>query len=597
MRAWITLYKNCYVDSENSKYLMAASGQELFVNYFSSFLFAQYDSSTFKVQNGEFVDLALPAVDGLEEVTYICITVNKTDSDDYLTPIRKYYHVLDFEMKPQGIRYHIAIDLWATWISSATLSDVIITRTNMSKLDFSVGNAWHPEFFTQLDVAPEYTGTSVYQDVEIDSLKIAFGSGNNALEEFAFIAKINVNRTDDDGRTYSFSAYAKMNPDLVSVGKNKVDFQNAARQIFGIYQCNQFSEWWSSAAAEVTELYVIPSAIFYKIYNSEDMVGALAYTTVYFKRIYNETGSQWGWDTYTSSSVGGILFAGGEYVQPIYLSNIAPATGVEFWGKQSSAGYDVFNYDNPQPGQSIGVKGYMLDLPPFVGCVGVEIVWKITSGEFKILMRQGNNETDITNAFKIDGTANTGSLTASQATAKNLADIASVIGGAAQIATVATGNIAGGVSGAATIAGTISSRGAEARNGTYVPGGDAFSTYQDIFDNDGGYLLKIRIPNTQKTGDSTAKKEYIKRYIAQYGASCYIPFYPKNSAYGSYDMKVALRDNAPYVEEGTEGLGYTYARVFACECTVTGVPYDAAKYIQETLRKGIRYVCPEVIPD
>lgn len=174
---------------------------------------------------------------------------------------------------------------------------------------------------------------------------------------------------------------------------------------------------------------------------------------------------------------------------------------------------------------------------------------------FQVIVRQGSQMLDITDAFSVGLTSNDGSLTSSQKIAKGVQGIGNIASGAFQIMKGGAGYITGTLQITSAIANVI-----EQGNAKYSQGGDGVSTFRLLSGNVGDPLY-------------CAKYESIDNEEAHarlFGAT--------------YNQQVASIDSVftfPYLVNGT---AETY---LAATCEIDGICMNARDNIIAQLKEGV----------
>lgn len=452
-------------------------------------------------------------------ITYIAITY-----EGYNT----FYFVDRLKQISGGTRIFIRSDDWANYIGSATIKNITFTRSNKQV------NPVKDELYLT-DNAPQYDGC-------IQQFFTAYGNNTRvflqALKIYATIKHRTISTVKtqiDEIHTYEFDP---LENSLIKV-LTRERLQSAIDNITAIFEDRD-----TKGAAELIHLYLFPGGIIPKV------TRAAAFNTVL------RSGTQ-------------TVVTGTEIDETVILYNIRY--------RNVELGFTP-NYDNTVYIPNLGRKSYFgtkyngIELPPFVGLCGVTFRIETKQDGITFLAVCGADMRDITTAFALTAIANTGTLTSEQLTAKWLGVIAGTASGAFQIAAGGAGVVTGGL----TIANTINSLYTQ-RNGTYLGGGGAMTTFKEIIDNGAGDYLYISVNDpTAGVVTPTAAIEKVKTS----GADCFYKY--ENS-----ETELISIINTNEARQGYLISGTAYP-VIACECTVNGIPYEAAEMIQSLLSGGVR---------
>lgn len=359
--------------------------------------------------NGNVAEVALPAVTDLDDVTYIAWNFGEA---------WRFFFVRSAVYQSGFGVFTLDVDLWATHIWRAQLSNLRVTRSNKN---VGIG------VYDPIPVTSGREFARLGDDLTIDDLSIvyvvAFATGvssiliNNAGTSLGvFVSEINKLFPDvvnEDGTT-------SPNP------MNTID--NAIAAVAGI----------TSAAATIGDLdanvikaYLMPTAY-------------LANKVTEGVPVFNVKAP-----TFQGSLVP--TFEAAPYIFPI--------------------AFDI--PIDPNYKYFVGTKLAGLELARVTGTARVYYNIITKQDGLQVIVQQGDRMRDITDAFEVGLTNNDGNLTASQKIARTLQVVGGAASGAFQIAQGGVGYVTGALSAANSLTGVIVEG-----NARYTQGGDGVNTFR-----------------------------------------------------------------------------------------------------------------------
>ena len=199
----------------------------------------------------------------------------------------------------------------------------------------------------------------------------------------------------------------------------------------------------------------------------------------------------------------------------------------------------------------------------------VEVVYRYiyTTSEVKVLVLQGNNMQEITEAFGVDLTINQGNVTGIKAVAKTMGIFLNTFAG---MYGIATGKPTAAVLGISNLAKSTFNEAADISGGKFVNGGDGYNTFYQIISI--GVNATLHNPYCIVSYESIIDEEANARH---------------NGAY--YNVVVASITNV--FNASLIGVDSTFNDTYVmASLHVDGIPNEASEYIKTRFNNGIYLV-------
>lgn len=476
-------------------------------------------------------------VDIKKQLKYDGLTISYISIDDGKRVT--FYFVDSVTPLPQGYRLYTRLDVWATYISIAMITNVHFTRSNLQ-----VGSG--KEYLYLTDDKTNYdSATRYYQS----------GLGRNLTRKNITVLAVikhkvyqNFSKSIEVIKMYAFDPIdiARREDREELTAQDIYDTVNAVAAIYGISD-----DKGGEGSAEVMHIYLQDSTVFASS-------GLQAFKTV------DKNGGAFeleGWTRRPSINEYNIIVMNeaGDYV----INPAAINYSQNEYIKVNAVGVPLY----------FGTKYNYLKLPPFVLTYSVKIREEITDDKFQVSIIHNNEARDITSAFEVVAVANTASLTSSQSIAKWLGISAQAAGGVFQTVKGGAGLVTGPLSIAAAFTGLVNQNG-----GTVIGSGNGLITFYDIIHTNSGDIWHFARGTRQTDGAAAMKK------IIYYGASCDIQTDSPDNNLLTY-----LKNRPPlYRRIGATTPDGNVLPVIACVAAVDNIPTEAADMIASRLLEGIR---------
>lgn len=491
--------------------------------------------NTFKINDG-FIDIEKKIYDypyqgnNAYKISYLAVRIlNKT----------LFYFVNSVNVMPQRIRLYVELDNWGTYIGGAQINNVRVLRTNQQIAEYN-------EIPYRLPELTHYNNTH-------KRLYSAFGLDNrinrNSLQIYAVIKHktyATFSTAVEDIKIYWFDIR-----DIVGKSESedltRQDIRKACEWVASIYAVN--SAAGGQGDAQLMHMYLYT--------NDLARMPDLSLNNYPFSGVIDAT----------KKDVTGWQLPAKEYILDVVVGNNITYTPIV---PQSSAVRNI---------QALGREVYFgtqqngLKLPSFTGCLGCRFTIQSLEDRMLFKVEANGEERDITEAFEQVAVANTASLTATQATAKALGAMSNIAGGAFQIVKGGSGLVSGSLSIANTFTNLVNKN-----NGTYIGGGSAWLTFENILDNGEGEFLYfvVKDDNTIAPDDAIAN-------LNKFGAECdYMITADKNFFEYINARPLLSRPLEPQLRDNIKML--------QCSCEVSNIPYNAAKEIEAKFNEGVRLI-------
>lgn len=556
MAASLTVFYNYTPNSTRGRYYMPRHAEVDFYEANTKMLGAfiseasqvsKLQSDTYRVYE-EYIDLAQRADLTSMNITYIAIDNGKSIL---------FYFVNSIKPMPQGYRCYISIDYWATYVSIANITKLHFTRSNL-QLARDYENYYSTDEVINHDIShrafyPLREKSGNILSVSRQDVWVVAAIKERSIETS--------NVSIEDVNLYAF------NPQDIAVqnGRTSVtmeDIRQTIEEVFNIYEAKYRGEHTQHPIfpsltnidypAEVTKVYLIPFAAPY----------AAQIESIYYKTFYITSEEKY---------IAGYQFRGGvksfdyRIINNGYKHQYNPAV-------LNTHEENITSVVVPVMGVPLffGTRYNNIKLPPFVLQYSVSVRYNFGKDEMTVTIVQGTEERDITSAFELTGSANTGTLTSQQRAAKWLSVAAQASSGVFQIAKGGAGIVSGGTA----IASAIQQATTNTNGGTVIGTGDAYTTFQQVIETGSGSIICFTYPKY-----SALPVDPIERVIT-YGAYCDIQYFdPEANLLNIIDGLELL-----YLSEDNK----TIYPAFACDATVDNIPADAAEYISNTLKEGVQ---------
>lgn len=482
----------------------------------------------FDLNDGYFdIDDSVLQGDGLYP-TYLSVEFGDK-SDGYAI----FYFVDRVIFTGNGARLYVSVDYWATHIASAAFSDITVLKTNKLLSD----NALNLYTYEQLKSPTEAGQKQFYS-------RRTYGMANLAV--YAVITyKERETATDYIERTILARFNLFVNSAVPSQ-PTRAELLSLIEMASNIYEI-AFDLSASYKSASVSKLYLDINP------NVPIKTGTQVHTL-----LNNGAEKTLACDVISQGYIVENYYIGDrDYLQAYPANATFPVVRIP-----KLTGYKV----------SVGTFGNYLELPPFVGFMGVTFERIFGYDGITYKLSAGGNELDLTPNFQIATTLNRASLTAQEKTQKTLSVMSGVIGAGAQIV---TGGITGAISGTLSLANTFANI---RRNdkGQVLSVGDALLTFAGVI---GFYnipasdiIIGVSVDrlNAQDAPDHTEAINYINAN----GANCSI-------AIETDDLLNKLSEAHPIFN----GQKYGF---YQLNCTVDNIPYDASEAITGEFQQGVK---------
>lgn len=509
--------------------------------------------NTFKINDG-FIDIEKKIYDypyqgnNAYKISYLAVRIlNKT----------LFYFVNSVNVMPQRIRLYIELDNWGTYIGGANIKNVRVVNTN---LQINAGAGTLEPLYKLPDLSNGNQATQKNISAYGDNARLTLG-------DLVIVATIKyvkhstyknmVEVIDNFAFNVRWCAGLQEN-DTVYIG----NIIKALGWVQSIFSCIIPGADTDEQDAQVINLYLLTNDFIQVPFSNThiDMIN--------FNGIRNE--GQLNPD-YKSKQNPGLKI--GE--RTIYTKEIVIANNITYTPILEDYSIDdIINIDALGKSIYFGTLDMGIELPIFAGCIGCKFTILNQGDSLLIKVECNNKELDITEAFKVAGIANTGTLTYQQTISKAIGGLANLAGGAFQIASGG----AGLVSGTAAVAKQLTDGYKQTGNGSYIGGGSGLLTMRNIgagpqpaYKGDFLYLVI-------KGGENIAPSQG-KSYLNQYGANCDYTI-PNN-----YNLFTYITQS-PYLTE-QEGQNI---KIIQCSCEVGNIPYNAAEEIEAKFNEGVRLI-------
>lgn len=385
------------------------------VNDFVAYLgdaFLQFTEDRYTM-NGNIAEVQLPAVADLDDVTYIAWNNGGA---------WRFFFVRSAVYQSGYAIFTLDVDLWATHIARATLSNIRVTRCNRN---VGIGIYDSIPVANSVDFQPLTNNEFTSLDFDESDLAILYvvnaSTGNTSLLSSAAGSTTNV--------------YYNVVADLEAATAEGINgtIDNAVSVVGAIYAVLAASGV-SNYDANVVRAYLVPRAV-----------------------LRNKTGAE----LPKFQSKPPYVNIGVDYLTP---------TGEAAPFKTSI----TFNRVLPINSKAFaGTKYGGLELPRITSASNIIYDFIVKQDGLQVIIKCGELSFDITEAFEIGITMNDGNITSNEQIAKTLQTVTGVASGIFQFMSGGVGYVSGAATVANALTGSVSSG-----NARYVAGGDGVTTFR-----------------------------------------------------------------------------------------------------------------------
>lgn len=408
----IYLYKNTLPNYDNNTHYLFTDPGDYFLSLPSFAL--SFDESRYTI-NSNTLTVKLQNVEDMDKITYVAWKLENT---------WRFFWVRSAVYQSGFAVFRLEVDLWATFISKAQLSNINVTRCNRN-----IGTGIYDPFPVGQDinyvplVNTDFPSTADFTNADLSIVYVvSAATGNTSILNASAGSSLNVFAND-------LTTLEEATAEGVA---GTID--NAVAVVGGIY--GVLSDFYTSSYdANVIRAYLVPKKLItYK--------GPVS-TKFISKPNYVEFGV--------------------EYLTP--TGEVAPRKRVVEFSISPSPNFKYF----------VGTREAGLEVATLTTSIKVRYEFIFKQDGLQVLVKQGDRTYDITEAFAIGLTTNDANLTSTEQIAKTLQTIGGVASGVFQI--MAGG--AGYITGAASIAGALTGS-SGIGNARYIPGGDAMTTFRTV---------------------------------------------------------------------------------------------------------------------
>lgn len=437
--AKLNLYTNVTPNADYVHYYFTSLAD--FKTELSTHLLTQIDFNTFRI-NGGVVSIKIDTTITLANYKNVTYIINEYDG--------VCYHVVEATTQSEYIIYNISVDYWGTYIAQATINNLHITRCNRN-----VGVGEYDEI--------SVTDTNTYNRFEMTAAEKQGGLNYYKLANVYIVAAISVNVKQ--GGSYSVTAsklYAwnvkELYDDLKTLDAQTFEHLNgivgALSVVAGIHDA--VGSWGTGVDATVTRVWIIDEALLY---------GAQA-------------SNKWH---------SGVEFKSRSYFKP--STDIVTEPYEVFY--QSCEKSFTLTID-PNKNYYVGNLYNGLRLNRITDTATIVYKSFIKNDTIEVVVKQGENEKDITDLFETQVTTNEGDFT-------QLSGIKHILNvGVQSLAAVATSNPAAAVGAFATAISPLLSKKPQ---GHRIGNGDGLLTFYALAGNPAAYC-SARYPYGYTTAES-----------------------------------------------------------------------------------------------
>ena len=524
MAVLLSLYHNIQPNKNNTYYLH--TGLSTFKGFLAPYLSRELTADNYRI-NANIIKINNAGLYSYDNITYACEEVIENDTTKYI----RFYFVDAVTYQSGYATLTISIDLWATYISQAQITNIHVTRCNrlIDKPIFdNVKVAYDKPLLLSVDSDGAQNGiaTPTYLNTYMN------------INRYYLVMAINYNAKQNltgDNVASTTSLFGIRLDAIRNAYIEGIDPETATGEDFDLYYNKSAVEMARDFAGGV---FGIASTGFSK--NDARVVSAYIIDSTFI--------STSGWTTSLSSvsiykkgekTIEAQFLETKQYTDSLYIRNI-------------SLNYKVFaglNYG--------GLQLNRIDNESYVK-VYIRVTCNVSNVEVTLI--QGDNQEDITSAFELTITNNVSQTTPLRAIANAVGRTASLIGGAKKGYEKA-GALGAGASVAESLAGMV----ADYSINSQVRGnGDAVITY-------GGYQTYVLVP---------------------YKACAYVSIDDENenarnkgANFSKYISSLNdLLTNNNYTLLGSGSRINTFV---SASCNVDGIPSEASDFIKNTLLNGI----------
>lgn len=524
MNATLTIFQNCTPNGQGGIHYAPIGKDTEFNPRFFQWLKENYTykvltANTYRIY-GDYIDIPAGTFLNPNTATYAVIA---SDNDAFFN----FYFISSIQLISAGLRLFITPDYWATYISTASITNLAFSRTNlrlnvMSELAYIVPT--NPR-----TVNIDYSFVNAFANRQ----RVARRS-LNVIAILKYPTQISTSEESEEVRPYAFTIYDLPTDESGGVADTEENFRKLLTVVGSIYEINYNQ---GVLKAEVMHVYIVEPV-------GERITAAQTFTGLYHDEKIKLTGTMLRPNIY-------------ELSQYTSIGNLAYTPNVVGVGAMLSgfAGETIY----------FGTKYNGITLAKIVGVTESILRFDLHNDELIVTAINGTESRDITNAFEEIVVKNTGSLTPQEQAAKWLGVLGNVAGGAFQMAAGGAGVVTGSLQIAQGLTAFL-----ESGNGTYQGGGSAQTTFYDIIHDGVGEYVYITIAASYN--DVT-----IDNYVKTEGASCmYRPGYDEEFL-DFIATKGFILKNTPYI-------------AIACIASVDNAPYNACDDIAATLADGVKII-------
>lgn len=515
----ITIFYNYTPNQGSEAYFIprpneGTSFQQTFYNYLTRAgerAFRKLNATTYKIYE-DYIDLPEIYPTDLTTVTYIAI--KKTNGYyfyfvDKVIPIR------------QGARCYTTLDNWATYIGGAKINNLRVTKSSYN-LSSPVGSSQRVLYWTDKvsidlghrDYLGAFTGTQNGREIPRKNLCVYATIKHHVARS--------ISESLEEIHTYQFTN---------DYGDTPAGFKKLIRVVSSIFQIQASS---GDGSAELLHLYIYPQGL-------EKVTAGITFTGLFEGQRVSITGIE----LKPSVSDYDITLRNAEFGTPT-IPDVVQLTWL---------GRDIY----------LGTKYDGLKLPYFVGNFTVRFRVIVNNNGIQFLVQADQEVREITSSFTITVVANTATLNNSEQIAKSLNTMAGLSNGMFQMIAGGAGIVSGGLQIASSITNAVNNN-----NGTYIGGGDALITFNDIIEEGSGDYLWLCIYGTY------TNNYYAEQIINRYGAYCnYIPAW-------NTELTDLLINSLPLLTNDPEPF------YIQCGSSIANIPSEAAEDISTRLSEGVR---------
>ena len=531
-----------------------------------------YEGRTYKIYEN-YIDLYTP--DNLYSINYTYITID-TGAEIY------FYYVTRTVPIVNGVRFYIEADLWAQYVDIAQ-----ITQCTFSKSNVQLGDS-------ATNVTPVYTisGLPSFDNcgMRIFDTPVTAGQiGQLSRQQISIFAVITWEREDnlDDSirqqDLYLVNIRQIVGKEIWTGGtvKNLTqdDVLNAINAVASIFQVptgiNQ------PALTQKIYLFTTDGYFLSTRFYDDEPVGQ--FIGQKFEAFYNGTRKTiYGKVVYPqiinfkfACKIGDYL--NNDFSQPPFNSTYFPSTNL----------YELKNCTGAKI--TFGTKYNGIEIPTCINILQINLRVEMLKSGINFILSCNTKEKDVSDSFSIPFIDNSGSYTSFEQMSRALKVISGVGSGILGIVTGGLGALAGVGAGVKSIGSVVLD---PAEGVSPQGGGSGYLTFDDIITDDSGYIFAFNIYQDSKYNPALSNPTpYYMGYIAEKRAAnegANITYYYNG------DLKAALTEAATSTDKIIKIFNSSIdsdqetSAVIALTASITGIPKEAADYIEEQFNNGIR---------